>query len=455
MKNNLLISIFLLLFLIPVHARKSAETGGGEGSSAACSSKEPTRLSRAETLKIVMESNPGIQAMGHTAQAAEKLSRAAVLARFGKLEGVWSYSRIQDSQILRPMSRELLAGGMSEMPFDKNQTHYGLKYSIPVYLGGKLQESIKIARLESDKKAALLNGTKWQIRFNVTSLYSAVQTLDQVLVALDDQIASLEKMKTRLDIMVQAGKRPRIDRLKVVEELEGARARKADIASQRRKAGATLLALMGRDPIGRFDADPLPRIIPECTLTSEELHESLAQCSEIRRAKIEYAQSKSKVGIAFSDFIPSIFVSGNYMQNDAPSRDDPMETWNVTVGVSIPILSGGSRFENMGAAREMKWAAEQMLKKAQLKVSADLEEALAAFAASKAQLKAAGARVAAGTEAARIEQIRYDTGAGTIEDLLRARAREESAKAAFAAAVSSVITHGERINSIVEREAVK
>jgi outer membrane protein TolC len=60
--------------------------------------------------------------------------------------------------------------------------------------------------------------------------------------------------------------------------------------------------------------------------------------------------------------------------------------------------------------------------------------------------------VAAGTEAARIEQVRYDTGASTIEDLLRARSREESARAALASARAELVIAAARINTIAEQE---
>ncbi|MBW2277723.1 MAG: TolC family protein, partial [Deltaproteobacteria bacterium] len=83
------------------------------------------------------------------------------------------------------------------------------------------------------------------------------------------------------------------------------------------------------------------------------------------------------------------------------------------------------------------------------------EDALAELGAARAAVEAAEARVAAGAEAARIEQIRYDTGAGTVEDLLRARAREEGAHSDLARAHAHALTAGARINSIVERKAVQ
>ena len=56
--------------------------------------------------------------------------------------------------------------------------------------------------------------------------------------------------------------------------------------------------------------------------------------------------------------------------------------------------------------------------------------------------------------AARIEQVRYDTGVGTIEDLLLVRAREVSARASLARARGALVTAVARLNAIAEQEVV-
>ena len=45
--------------------------------------------------------------------------------------------------------------------------------------------------------------------------------------ALGEQIAALTQTKTNLDEMVAIGKRPNVDRLKVIEDLEAAKAGRA------------------------------------------------------------------------------------------------------------------------------------------------------------------------------------------------------------------------------------
>ncbi len=447
-------SISILSCLVLVVAL-SGGARAQEPPAASAGTAAPTHLSLQDAIHEAMEANPGLNALAHRATAAERDARAAARRRFGEVDAVGWYSRYRDDQIVRPIARELLGGGFGTLPFDRNQLHYGVTFRVPLYLGGKLSSGIAVSRLESERAAALLQGTRWQLRFNVTSLYAAAQTLDLVEQALGRQIAALQKTRKRLDLMVASGKRPEIDRLKVVESLEDARAQREEIRAQRTKVGALLLAVLGRDPSSELEVDPFPERLPDLATPARELRAAMEDTSEVRRARLAAEQASRGVTVARSSFIPSIFAAGNYMQNTAPSIEDPLDTWEVRVGVTVPLFAGGSRVEELHAAREREEAARMAYARTRLEALSRLEDALAAFTAARAKVRAAEARVAAGVEAARIEQIRYDTGAGTIEDLLRARAREEAARAARARARGAVITAGERINSIVEKEAVK
>ena len=437
----------------------SATTSTGQVAPAPPGPEEtgPVHLSLEGAVTEVMEANPGLEALGHRSAAAARSASAAGRRRWGNLDAFFTYTRFNDDGLVRPMSWQMISesGTFAALPWDRNQRHYGLTYSIPLYLGGQLSNSIKIAQFESQKAQALVEGTRWQLRFNATSLYTAAQTLDRVDESLGELIGSLEKTRERLDLMVETGKRPEIDRLKVVEQLEDARAQRESVRADRIKVGALLLALMGKDPSLGIVVDPLPDRIPGPTLTPGELRTAALESSAVRRARFTYDESESRVKVSTASFIPKIVASGNVVQNAAPSLDDPLDTWQVSVGVVVPILHGTARFEELAAAKERRSAAEASVRKTELEIQSRLEEALARFTAAKAELAAARARVAAGTEAARIEQIRYDTGAGTIEDLLRAQARQQAAEASLARARGALVTAAERINSIVEEEAFK
>ncbi len=417
----------------------------------------PLRLTLAEAVDEALEANPGLKELSHRSAAAERSAEAVSRERWGQVDAFFNYSRTNDAWVVRPMSEEILgdAGGFGALPWDRNQQHYGVSFQLPLYLGGRLSNGTELARLETQRAATLLEGTRWQVRFNAVSLYTAAQTLDAVMAGFDELVASLEKTRERLDLMVRLGKRPELDRLKVVEQLEDARAQREAVRADRARVGAMLLALLGRDPSRGIEVEPQEDRVPELERDPRDLAARLDRTSRVRQARIAAEQRRRNVALATASFLPSVVAEGNYTRNDAPSVEAPLDTWQVIVSVKVPLFHGGSRFAALEAARERERAAEYGIEQARLAVASDLQDALTRFRSARAELAAARARVAAAAEAARIEQIRYDAGAGTVEDLLRAQARRASARASLAKALGAVVTAAERINSIVEEDVVR
>jgi len=419
--------------------------------------QEPLVFGLDHAIETTLEHNPGLKSLDHQVRAAEGRASAASRTRWGRLDAFFYTQRTNDAWLVRPMSEELFeeAGGFADLPWDRNQNHWGASFVIPLYTGGSLNSGIEIGRLQSEGVIALAEGTRWQLRFNATSLYSAAQALDQVLVAQDQQIAALKRTKENLDLMVSIGKRPELDGLKILASLEAVKSGRAGTASERVKVGALLLSLMGEDPKRAITVDRLPDFAPQLQVSTDDLFLTLEVSSSFRRAEFVVAQAERMVTSERSSFIPKVTASGNYSWHDAPSLDGSLTTWEVKLGVIVPILAGGSRSKNLGSAKEYAAAAGQDLERVRLETTANLVDSVAAFGAAQQQIVADRARVAAATEAARIEEIRYDSGAGTIEDFLLARAEEQDARAAIAKALAGARTAGERINSIVEKEAVK
>ena len=419
------------------------------------SENQTIHMSLDEAISQALENNPGLNALRHQSRAASREATGAALSRMGNLNGVAWYSRYQDDQIVRPIASELMVNGFSALPFDRNQVHYGFTYQIPLYLGGALTGRIKIASLEAKKSAALLEGTRWQVRYNVTALYAGVQTLIAQDSAVSKHITTLESTLQRFDLMVEQGKLPEIDRLKVREQLAAVRAQHASVKAEAVKSRTLLLTLLGRDPSSNLSLDPLSEQLPILTESPQVLREEILAVSPIRQAELTTSQAKNTVNVARSEFLPSISARANLMENDAPSLDNPLRTWEVTVGVSLPIFNGGSREVRYAAALEKQQAARETLNKTRLDAAAQLEQALANFTAAGTREQAARERLAAATEVARIEQIRYETGSDTIEDLLRAWALEQDSRAELARSLGDVHISAQWINTLVEKEAVR
>ena len=417
--------------------------------------RDPLTLDQA--IETALDRSPTVQAMNWKATAAHDQAGAVHRTRWGRLDAVASMSRFDEDRLLVPMSSQLLANGLPNAPFDRDQFHYGLSYQIPLYLGGKLSAGIEIARLEADKADALREGTRWQIRFNVVSLYASVQTLDGAIwFGRTNWSRPSQAVQKRLDLMVETGKRPELDLLKVEDQLAEARAQLADLQARRTRVAGLLLSLLGQDPAQPLTVTPLADIDPHLSVTTDSLKTLASVVLSDPGGRADPPPGRQRHQGCPRRFPAQHRWPGRYMAHHAGSVDDDPTTWQLSLGVKLPLFSGTSRFAALSAAKANQRAADERLKLARLRrrgrsarcPSRDYMLPVPADRGPRPGSRPPPKRPAASRSAT-------TAGASTIEDLLRARTREEAAHTALAQATGELKIAAEQINAVVETEVIR
>jgi outer membrane protein TolC len=265
-----------------------------------------TRLTLADALAEAEANAPAIKVAAGQRDAATWRATAASRSRFGQADLVVSYSRYQDDQILRPMASELFGPqGLLGLPFDRDQLHYGIVYQVPLYAGGRLDAANRSAVLQADQAALLVQGTRWEVRAAVESLYAATVSLDAWHRAVQGTREALEATRRRLALAVEQGKRPRLDLLKVEEELADAVSRDAQVSAEASRTRALLLAAIGRDPSATVDLEPLPDAEPQAVVPEKDLVGLVRGSSVVSRGSSQVAQAEQARGPPFFHPSPS------------------------------------------------------------------------------------------------------------------------------------------------------
>ncbi len=443
-------------------AALAALVAGGRPAALSAQDSPGPAAGRADTLHIgltdalarAVAANAGLEAAAQQAEAGDHAAAATARQRFGELAAVATTSRYSNAQILLPMSQQLLAGGMANLPFAQDQAHYGLTYSLPVFVGGKLVALGRLARLKAEEASALLEGSRWQLRANVATTYAGVQTVAAATAAYRAEVASLEQTHARIALMVSQGKRPEVDLLQVTDALEEARAQLAGAEAEGTQVRALLLALLDYPADQPATLDPLPDRLPALLPDSADWDGLVQAASPVTSARLRAEQATNATRAARADFLPQIRLGGSLWEN-AGTGVGPQQTWELTLQASMPLFTGGRRVAAYESARAAERAAHAALRQTQLRQQAELVGAQAHFRAAQVALDAAAKRVAAADEAARIEEVRYDNGAGTIEDMLRARTRAAAAEAFLARSKGDVLGAAAQLNALVEQEIVQ
>lgn len=417
---------------------------------------EPGRsLSLEQAVAQAMADSPQVLARRHAAAAAELSAKAESRRRWGDLSFQGSYNRLNDDQMVRPIAPELLEAGFAGLPFDRNQLHLGLVAELPLYLGGQLGSRRRISEINAETARQVEQATRWQIRFNAISVYAGAVALERATLALDDELDALGKTRERIALAVTSGKRPRIDLLKIEDQVQETIAARAKTAAGVTKLRALLASILGQTPEKLSPLAGLEARAPELLVPRPELADLVLKASAIERARLGRRAAEQNTRLSRGALLPQVVVQGEYLEHLAPSVGSDLETWRATIALKVPIFAGGSRYARLAAARQSQLAAAAGEQQTRLGVLARLEDGLAAFDAARESLAASIARREAADEAARIEQIRYDAGAGAIEDLLRARARQSQAAAASAAALAETYTAAAQLDTLSEKEVTR
>ncbi len=407
-------------------------------------------------IQEALRNAPAILAAERDAAAAHQQVNGAKGLQYGELDALVTAQHLNDAQLLRPLSGPATPATMATAPFAQDQLHAGAAYTFPLYDGRQIANRILIAELSEAKARTLLRGTQADVTYNVIALYVQAQALLAQADALSAEISELETTRKDTELAVKIGKRPEVELLKIVDRVREAEAAREGVLAQHRRVVAALLAVIGGDPTKSFVLQPLPNELPKLRSNPKDLEVAATRRTSVAAAELTVKQGERSVSLARGAQDPVVGLQANYLRHfDAAYPDNSRETWFVGMAVSMPLLDGGVRRAAVSKSKEETRAAKERANSARLQALADLQAALAGWDAAQKQLEAADAQFEAAQEVARIEQIRYDTGAGDIEDLLRARTREAAARTAQANARALVLISAAQINRVTEQEAVR
>ena len=148
--------------------------------------------------------------------------------------------------------------------------------------------------------------------------------------------------------------------------------------ADRIKVGALLLSVLGRDPAAGVTVDSLPEKNPRSAPGEQSgLTARAADNAAVRSAWLAAQQAESGVKVVRSEFLPKVYAGANYLDHTGTEIDRTLDTWGASVSVVFPLFEGNARFKRMEAARQRQAAARESFTEVQLKVQAELQEALA------------------------------------------------------------------------------
>jgi outer membrane protein len=375
----------------------------------------------------------------HPSVAASRAARDVATAEVGQARAAWLPALSLDggvSRFQKPMIVWPLHGFDVRNPptFDTQLSQAALGAAYTLYdFGGR---SAKVHAAEAQHRAAdaTVGATSEQLLARTLAAYLRVLTTRGILAAEDQRVAALTSEAGRARVRLAAGKAARVDTLRAAAELAGAAADRVQTAANVAVAEQELARLMGVsvEAVRRASLSTVGlsrsglETPPERTVLAARAASANA---EVRAAADRADAASASVGAAKAARLPQLQATSAVIDRSNITGRWISE-WQVGVGLSWPLYTGGARERAVDRAEAAARAAREQLRLTRMTAEQQLDEARAAYDAAQARTSALDAAVRQAAEVARITALARDVGDGTQTDYLLAEAALFRARAA-------------------------
>ncbi len=412
-------AVLLAAGLIPCAAWAQADTSGGT-------------LSLEEAVRHAVGYHPSVTAS--TLAVAE--ARAAVgeesAARLPAVMLAGSAFRYQEPMLVTPIHG--LTPGLTP-PFDETLIQGGAKLSYTLFDGGARGSRVRQARSRAEGASAGQRVAEQSLVARVVAAYANVLTQRQVAAATDRRLEALRAERTRADQRVAAGRGAELEVLRADAAVAEAEAARVRVAAAREVGERDLARLTGWSPervrgstlaeVAAVDQEPGSRGL----LVARALESNPA----LDQARQQQRTAEAGVSVVRGARLPDLKLIGAYLDRGSASGDFKAE-WNAGVQLSFPLFTGGALSSRVRRAEAARGASAEQVRLVELRVSEEIDGALARVDEVRARVEALRRAEASLAEVARIEKLALEAGAGTQTDYLKAEADLLAVSADLAAA---------------------
>jgi len=344
-------------------------------------------------------------------------------------------------QSVRCLSRANPFSDLGNLPFGRANTwSLGLSASQTLFAGGRLRAGVDAASAGRRSAAIGLTAAQAQLTLDVVTAFYDAALSDRLVAIAQAALDQADSTLTQTRLRREVGTVPEFDLLRAGVARDNLRPAVIQATAQRDIAYLRLRQMLDLPP-----GDSLALVTavgPEgythgptvAALLARPPDTTASQRATVRQADEAVAAQEALVAVARGESLPAVSISSQYGKVAYPSAALPawnefLTNWNLTVGLQIPIFTGGRLRANRDIARAN--LDDAILRRQQVEKGAALDAR-----AATAQLEAATAtwRVSAGTveqatRAYQIGEVRYREGISTQTELLDARLALQQAEA--------------------------
>lgn len=328
--------------------------------------------------------------------------------------------------------------------------------NLELFDGGRRWFELQAARAGVDAAEATEVSQSFAVARDVKQQYYAVLAAREQQGAAKTQLEQAEQQLRAATARVAAGAATRSDSLRSIIQVGNAKLAVLSADNALATANATLSRLVGSTAIVTAVADDTAGVAT-LSLSETELYELVERGPAVVQARAQLAAAKQQSRAAKTPYLPTLSASvgWSFAASDSGFRftgDQRNRNVSTSLSINFPLFNGLNREQQVVTASVAESNAEAQLRDARLNARQQLVAQLGTFRTAEARVQIQTASVLSAEEDLRVQQERYNLGAGTLLDLITSQTTLITARQALIQARLDARTAKAQLEALVGRD---
>jgi outer membrane protein len=339
----------------------------------------------------------------------------------------------------------LMLIGQNVVPYEyPNPTYSGsLSASYPIYTGGKLQNALKIARLQLDLAEEQERAAKQKLTYNVKATYHQVWLAEEQLLVAKASYENMARHAERIEKLFAVGNTSKFELLRAQVNRDNLRPnviKAQNGVALAKLALQTLIGLKRETPV-KLAFEPDSYQLPEKPdyMADTAITAAYQNRSELKQSQISARITQVQTDLAEAHLKPDVSLTGSYQRYGEDLGLDLSKEWSLTLEVKGNLFNGTNKPQISIARAQLK---QQKIEEDGLKdsIRQEVEEVLNAIKESRETIKSTQASIVLAKEALRLTEVRFQAGMATTMDVMDAQLALDQALTGYYNSLSAYLT---------------
>ena len=376
----------------------------------------------AEIIGYALKNNPALRMTGKDIEIEQYEIDTAKANRMPKIDLGGGVTRFRYDTPLTPAVIIPPIGAGTDFPiYRRTIWDAGVSFKLPLFRGGRLYRAVTVTEMKKAIAEDIYRMNRQELIYNLTSVYYKIVQFEKLLLASDQSVRQLESHKKNVELYLKTGTVAKLDLLKTDVELSHTMESRLTVKNNLASAYELLKTLMGMDNMETEISIVSENVTDKSWPSLEEsMKIAFSQRSDYKAVTKKRLIGEERVKIAEGKRLPDIFAAGEYVAK-AGQQTSFKENWNYGVRFSIPLFDGGlirSEINKEKAGLEKVKEEERALR---LLINREVRDAHLNIANAHERIEVTTKAIESARESARVEALKYDTGAGTSTDVIDAQ----------------------------------